>query len=87
MKQKYGAVTIGFSGWAQSTRFHFGRRADYSIPLSDHCDFSELIDLVVKSEAEQVYTIHGFVEEFASHLRKLGINAQPLREDSLDDFI
>jgi putative mRNA 3-end processing factor len=26
MRSKYGAVTIGFSGWAQSTRFPFGRR-------------------------------------------------------------
>ena len=87
MKSKYGAVTIGFSGWAKSTKFNFGRRTDYSIPMSDHCDFDELVDMVVKSGAEKVYTIHGFVEEFAEHLRKLGINAQPLRENSLDDFI
>src|SRR3990167_5653170 len=87
MKSKYGAVTIGFSGWAQSTRFAFGRRSDYSIPMSDHCDFNELVDMVVRSGAEQVYTIHGFVEEFAEHLRKIGISAQPLRANSLDDFI
>jgi len=87
MKSKYGAVTIGFSGWAKSTKFSFGRRTDYSIPLSDHCDFEELVSLVVQSGAEKVYTIHGFVEEFASHLRKIGIDAQPLRENSLDDFI
>lgn len=87
MKSKYGAVTIGFSGWAQSSRFAFGRRADYSFPLSDHCDFNELVDLVKYSGAEQVYTIHGFVEEFAEYLRKIGVNAQPLRENSLDDFI
>lgn len=87
MKTKYGAVTIGFSGWAQSTRFSFGRRTDYSIPLSDHCDFYELVDLVIQSGAEQVYTIHGFVDEFAEHLRKMGINARPLLENSLDDFI
>jgi putative mRNA 3-end processing factor len=86
MKSKYGAVTIGFSGWAQSSRFSFGRRTDYSIPMSDHCDFNELVDMVIKSEAEQVYTIHGFVDEFAQHLKKLGINAQPLLENSLDDF-
>jgi putative mRNA 3-end processing factor len=86
MKSKYGAVTIGFSGWAQSSRFAFGRRSDYSIPMSDHCDFNELVDVVIRSGAEQVYTIHGFVEEFAAHLRKLGISAQPLRENSLDDF-
>jgi len=87
MRSKYGAVTIGFSGWAQSMRFPFGRRTDYSIAMSDHCDFNELVDLVVQSGAEQVYTVHGFVEEFASHLRKMGISAQPLRENSLDDFI
>jgi putative mRNA 3-end processing factor len=87
MKSKYGAVTIGFSGWAQSSRFSFGRRTDYSIPMSDHCDFNELVDMVVQSGAEQVYTIHGFVDEFATYLKKIGINAQPLLENSLDDFI
>ncbi len=86
MKSKYGAVTIGFSGWAQSTRFSFGRRTDYSIPMSDHCDYNELVEMVIKSGAEQVYTIHGFVDEFAQELRKIGINAQPLIENSLDDF-
>ncbi len=86
MKSKYGAVTIGFSGWAQSSRFSFGRRTDYSIPMSDHCDFNELVDMVVQSGAEQVYTIHGFVDEFAEHLQKIGIKAQPLLENSLDDF-
>ena len=86
MKSKYGAVTIGFSGWAKSSRFSFGRRTDYSIPMSDHCDFDELVEMVVQSGAEQVYTIHGFVNEFAEHLRKIGISAQPLLENSLDDF-
>ena len=86
MKSKYGAVTIGFSGWAQSSRFSFGRRTDYSITMSDHCDFNELVNMVVQSEAEQVYTIHGFVNEFAEHLKKIGICAQPLLENSLDDF-
>jgi putative mRNA 3-end processing factor len=87
MKEKYGAITIGFSGWAKSSRFTFGRNSDYSIPLSDHCDFNELVDLVRKSGAEKIYTIHGFVEEFASHLKKIGFDAQPLRAQSLDDFV
>ena len=86
MKSKYGAVTIGFSGWAQSKKFSFGRRTDYSIPMSDHCDFNELVDMVVQSGAEKVYTIHGFVNEFAEHLRKIGINSQPLVENTLDNF-
>jgi len=55
--------------------------------MSDHCDFNELVDMVVKSGAEQVYTIHGFVDEFAAHLNKMGINAKPLIKNSLDDFV
>jgi putative mRNA 3-end processing factor len=55
--------------------------------MSDHCDFNELVDMVIKSKAEQVYTIHGFVDEFAEHLRKIGISSQPLKENSLDNFI
>ena len=86
MKSKYGAVTIGFSGWAQSKKFSFGRRTDYSIPMSDHCDFNELVDMVIQSGAEKVYTIHGFVNEFAEHLRKIGISSQPLVENTLDNF-
>ena len=86
LKDKYGAVTISFSGWAQSKRFTFGRNADYSFPLSDHCDFNELVDLVIRSGAEQVYTVHGFVDEFAQYLQGKGINACPLQESALDNF-
>jgi putative mRNA 3-end processing factor len=86
MKSKYGAVTIGFSGWARS-KFSFGRRTDYSIPMSDHCDFNELLSLVEQSGAQKVYTIHGFVNEFAQELRKRGIDASPLKENTLENFI
>ncbi len=86
MRSRYGALTVGFSGWAKSARFPFGRRCDYSIPLSDHCDFPELVEMVIRSEAEKVYTTHGFADEFAAHLRQHGIDAQPLRGDTLDNF-
>ena len=86
MKTKYDAVTIGFSGWAQSNKFRFTRGADFSIPLSDHCDYNELIKLVKYSGAERVYTIHGFVDEFANDLIERGFSAQPLRASSSDNF-
>ncbi len=85
MKSKYGAITIGFTGWAKSN-MPFARKSDYSIPLSDHCDYLELLDLVKKSGAQKIYTIHGFVNEFASDLAKLGYDAQPLLENALDEF-
>ena len=86
MKSKYDAITIGFSGWAQSNRYSFARQHDYSIALSDHCDYNELVDFIKKAQPEKIYTVHGFVEEFANTLTKMGFDAQPLREDSLDDY-
>lgn len=86
MKSKYDAITVGFSGWAQSPRFAFARQHDYSIPLSDHCDYTELLQLVKDCNPEKIYTVHGFVEEFASDLVKLGYDAQPLSENALDDY-
>ena len=86
MKSKYDAITIGFSGWAQSHRYAFARQHDYSIALSDHCDYNGLIELVKKANPEKVYTVHGFTDEFASALVKLGFDAQPLREELLDNF-
>lgn len=86
MKSKYGAITVGFSGWAQSPRFAFARQHDYSIPLSDHCDYNELLQLVKECNPEKIYTVHGFVEEFATDLVKLGYDAQPLSENALDDY-
>ena len=86
MKSKYDAITIGFSGWAQSNRYSFARQHDYSIVLSDHCDYNDLVDLVKKAQPEKIYTVHGFVEEFANDLVKMGFDAQPLREESLDDY-
>lgn len=87
MKSKYGAITVGFSGWASSRRFIFGRRCDHSIPLSDHCDFNGLVNMIEESGAEKIYTIHGFVDEFSSHINKLGFDAQPLHAESLDNFV
>ena len=87
MKSRYGAITIGFSGWAQSSRFAFARQHDYSLPLSDHCDYNELVQLVKNCEPEKIYTVHGFVEEFASDLVRMGYDAQPLVENSLENYL
>ena len=49
-----------------------------STSLSDHADHGELIEHVEEVGAEQVYTVHGFTEEFASDLRYLGRDALAL---------
>ncbi len=78
MKTRYGAITIGFSGWAKNTKYPIAK-GDYLMPLSDHCDFNELVRVAKMSEAEKVYTFHGFECEFADHLNSIGIDAEPLR--------
>lgn len=78
LKKKYGAVTIAFSGWAAEPSFKYAMGVDYAIPLSDHCDFTELKEVVKRCCPEAVYTFHGFAAEFAEHLRREGFDARPL---------
>ncbi len=69
--------TLYLSGWAvdRSTKYRLG--LDEAIPLSDHADFSELVEFVAESRPARVYTTHG-PSEFADHLRRLGFNAEHL---------
>jgi putative mRNA 3-end processing factor len=62
--------------------------ADYSFPLSDHCDYQELINLVQSVSPEMVYTVHGFATEFARDLKRMGFSARPLAayQSSLSDY-
>jgi putative mRNA 3-end processing factor len=94
MKDRYGAVTIGFSGWAIGNSYKYMMGLDYVIPMSDHCDYKELVDAVKKCNPDKVYTFHGFAGEFAKALQKIGFDAEPVgngkKEDekalSLDSF-
>jgi len=78
LKEEYGAATIAFSGWSADYRSRFMRNIDYSIPISDHCDFNELVETVKKCNPSRIYTVHGFADEFASHLRSIGFEARSL---------
>lgn len=78
MKDRYGAVTIGFTGWAAASRYKYATGLDYVMPLSDHCDYKELLDAVRQCQPEKVYTFHGFASEFARTLRQIGFDAEPL---------
>ena len=51
------------------------------IPLSDHADFSDLIEYVKKAKPKKIYTVHGF-GEFVRFLREKGFDAESLKEGS-----
>src|SRR5438445_13776554 len=66
------------SGWAKDAEFARLFGADATFDLSDHCDFDELMEVVERAGADQVYTVHGYTEDFARPLRKEGVRASGL---------
>ncbi len=89
LKKKYGAVLVAFSGWALGRGYSYSLGADYAFPLSDHCDYQELMKLVQDVSPEMVYTTHGFAGEFAADLRKVGFAARTIApyQSSLYDYL
>ena len=79
LKSEYNATTIGFSGWSAVPSHMLARRCDRMFPYSDHCDYTELLQMVSDSGAKTVYTVHGFTKEFAKTLHNVcGVKAHPL---------
>jgi Cft2 family RNA processing exonuclease len=64
------AIDSGSKGWFE---------VDQAIPLSDHADFSELIEYARKADPQKIYTVHGF-PEFPEYLKKEGFDAEKLIE-------
>ncbi len=72
-----GDVRVAYvSGWAALANARTRANAHELIPYSDHADFSELLDLVAGTGAEQVDIVHGYAEPLARILRDRGYNAQ-----------
>jgi Cft2 family RNA processing exonuclease len=69
------------SGWAKDAEFARMFGADATFDLSDHCDFDELVEVVERSGADQVYTVHGYTEDFARFLRRRGVKAWALEKN------
>jgi Cft2 family RNA processing exonuclease len=71
--------TAVLTGWAMDGRARNWYGADKLFPLSDHADFSELLEYVKKANPAKIYTVHGFTG-FADHLREQGFDAQELKK-------
>lgn len=57
-------------------------------PLSDHCDFNQLIKFVKEVEPKKVYCVHGYKKEFAKEVRsRLGIPARALQKNGQKNLI
>jgi len=70
--------TMILSGWAMETGFKYRMGVDEALPLSDHADFPDLVEFVRQARPQRVFTTHG-PASFATYLRQLGYDAQPLQ--------
>lgn len=70
-------VTIGVSGWAAAPHTRRWLKTQHALPLSDHADYDELLDLVRRVEPQVVYCTHG-PESFVGQLQQLGYDARVL---------
>jgi Cft2 family RNA processing exonuclease len=66
------------SGWGQqgSSKHRYG--TDTVLPLSDHADYRELLELVDAVAPKKVHTVHGSTGELAADLRRRGVDAWSL---------
>ena len=70
--------TAMISGWAIDPAAVYRYQCDAAFPLSDHADYHELLQFVEMVKPRKVFTVHGFVEEFARTLRDCGVEAWAL---------
>jgi len=89
LKRRLGAVLVAFSGWASEPGYKQYLGVDHAFPLSDHCDYSELLRLAQEVSPDVIYTTHGFAQEFARDLRREGFTAKSLSsyQSSLYDYV
>lgn len=70
--------TAFLSGWAVDRGSRYRYHSDAAFALSDHCGYDDLLRYVELVGAREVYTVHGFVQEFAADLQRRGIAAYAL---------
>jgi DNA ligase-1 len=74
--------TAAITGWASDPAAIYRYQSDAAFPLSDHADYADLLRFVQLVQPKRVYTVHGYVEEFARTLRDRGIEAWALGFDN-----
>ena len=73
-------MTVMLSGWALLKGAEFRYGVDHVLPISDHCDFDELLELIDRVRPKKVLTLHGFANT-PDILRARGIDAELAKPD------
>lgn len=69
---------IAVTGWALLDASYDRYGADALVPLSDHADYDQLLQIVERSGARQVRTTHGYAASLAHVLARRGLDAEAL---------
>jgi putative mRNA 3-end processing factor len=84
--RRFAPFEVGVcSGWMQVRGAVRRRNADAGFILSDHADWDGLLKACKATEAECVYTTHGFQAAFSRYLRENGIQAKEVKTEYGDD--
>ena len=68
------------SGWMLLKKARFGRGLDRGFVVSDHADFSDLVQTACETGAKQVYVMYGDHRALARQLEKRGIRTGPVTD-------
>ncbi|HEV2294858.1 MAG TPA: MBL fold metallo-hydrolase RNA specificity domain-containing protein [Tepidisphaeraceae bacterium] len=73
-------LRIMLSGWSMLKGAIYRYGVDHALPLSDHADFDELMELIDRVRPKKIFTHHGY-REFAGILQGKGLDATAARPD------
>jgi len=84
--RRFHPYSIGVcSGWMQVRGNVRRRNADAGFALSDHADWTGLLDAIRSTGAEKVYVTHGFQATMARYLNEWGIEAAEVKTEYGED--
>jgi Cft2 family RNA processing exonuclease len=71
---------IVMTGWALQKNAIYRYGVEHALPLSDHADFDELMELIEQVQPKKIFSHHGY-REFADILKARGFHAELARPD------
>ena len=71
-------IPAAASGWMQIRARAKQQRVELPMIVSDHCDWSELIETIHETGAEEIWVTHGREEALVHYCRKAGLQARAL---------